>query len=175
MGASLAAAVLGSSCLLPVESDLMPELPPRKNRPPRIIPLAPSSSEQRISMKCNTPQPLEFQVSVEDPDIGDQIVAHWYTHEDNGDNSSVEHFRRQQSKPIGPGGLTTDIFFWTEQLGGTGLQNGTHIIELVIADGILVNREAIPKLVELPDGGSVEDRRYVEFMSWTVVLSCEPP
>src|SRR4051812_39152025 len=73
-------APLLQGCLIPQDDQVLQDLPPKKNSPPRIVGTLPESpTTLQFGQGCNTAAKHEdrFSVSVEDPDLGDAIQNRW--------------------------------------------------------------------------------------------------
>src|SRR5688572_2825701 len=75
-----------SSCLLPQNDDPLPEIPPQKNRPPRLLrgqldPKPPDLITFGIAAGCPAPN---VKAVVEDPDTEDVIRVRWTVYNADG-------------------------------------------------------------------------------------------
>jgi hypothetical protein len=53
-------------------------------------------------------------------------------------------------------------------------QPGDHVVEVLVADGALVNRDPQPRTVILLDGGTALDPSYAVTYAWTVTVLAGP-
>lgn len=164
-----------SSCLLPQNDEPLPEIPPPANRPPRIVPqtvFPPLSFVHNTNPLC---MPQEVKAFVDDEDTLDRIRIRWYVYDENGvltgpqvqdpmslpGGSSV----RRQAIPVPRDVFTRTIISMT----GTARR-----LQLIVADGEFTTTmsgalDTLPKLPEpLPDGGSIEDKTYLDTYTWVV-------
>lgn len=160
---------LVSGCLLPQDDQVISDLPPRRNTPPRIVRWQP----ERLPLTfysgtgcVNT----TFSVFVADEDLSDTLRSYWFVD------------RTQDSAPyngapvFGSSNLTREVVapsggrFATEL---TNLSTGSHSVSVFVTDGdfqeiVDGNITANNPPLLLPDGGLVDDEAYVDSHSWFV-------
>lgn len=177
-----AALVLGGSgCLFPQDDQVLPTLPPVKNRPPRIVDAAPK--DQPLEFVSGTKPgsggvPCDahsFTVTVDDPDLNgtvysDTIYSIWFI---DKTNDSLP-FRPNPIAPTTQGSRTVSqpgaSAFRTSL---SSLSTGTHLLTVFIADKDFAetidgNVIAQSKTVTLPDGSEVQDPGYVDSYTWVL-------
>jgi hypothetical protein len=166
----------GSGCFWPQDDQLLSEIPPQKNRPPRIrpSPSKPDVDSSFLPSFMGSPCPLPFQFNVEDPDLADNIRTRWFVYQPGAGRGVA--FQGQtvlgSTTPIRGTTVTAPI-----TLNGPGselIQNGEHRVEVVIADGEFAGSttELLPRSPRiLPDGGTIEDQSYIDTYLWIVKTS----
>lgn len=166
-----------AGCLLPQDSQVLPDLPPAKNTPPLIVDqqVQPSSTSVtlKVGMGCS-PQKTVFEVPVQDNDFDeargaytDKITSLWIV----DPNGASGGFPGRAAPPFSQT-LTRLIKNPTEILGaGSALTvPGQHVLQVIISDGDLVGI-GIPQPISkpLPDGGVLEDPTYTDSYQWNVL------
>mgnify|MGYP001343013206 CR=1 FL=1 len=172
-----------SSCLLPQNDEPLPVIPPARNRPPRIFFTAPERSFKfSIGMNCKPPT---VQAGVEDADLQDLIRIKWFTYEGNGTDMPTQSFDRatlpesaeaRRSPPLEP----PPTVFNQGLLTRTGV---ARQLEVVVSDGEFSadgqgNLISLPRRVDGPDGGLIDNITYIDRYVWvvdTVNEPCPPP
>lgn len=172
-----AASVLGGSgCLFPQSDQVLPTLPPVKNRPPRIVDVLPK--EQPLDfisgtvpnsggLPCDT---ASFSLVVDDPDLGDTIRSIWFI-----DKTKDSLFYRPN--PVQPGTDTrrnvTQPSAAAFRSALSSLPTGTHLVTVYVVDTDFaeivdnsVNAQTRP--VVMPDGSEVQDNGYVDQYTWVL-------
>jgi hypothetical protein len=169
------AAVLGSGCLWPVEDPVLEDLPPRKNRPPRILEqnVVP---QRRTTIGNGIGCKLEFKAQVEDPDLNDLLVVRWYIDYDPLSNPSP--FGLESSLPPDGNAIRSTSATLTVELSSPGHPlrvPGDHMVELLVSDGRLINRDPQPVATEGFDGGNPT---FASSYPWFVTVEagdcCDP-
>ncbi|MFZ5471767.1 MAG: hypothetical protein ACOZIN_20250 [Myxococcota bacterium] len=152
-----------SSCLVRQEDDVLPELPPLKNRRPVIIShLEPQQTFTVDSARCGLQR---FAATIEDPDVGDRIHIRWFIDPKFGDQDP-EELPQTPSVEVGRSPLIVERNLL---IGGAGkLSTGKHMIELFIADGFPEGRTPLPRNVTMPDGTTRENATYFDSFLWFV-------
>jgi hypothetical protein len=156
---------LGSGCLLPQDDQVFPELPPRRNTPPRIVNWAP---EARAVYFSSTGCPNQaFSVTVVDDDTSDTLRALWFINrtKDSQPYSSSPLFPSASATrtiPAPTGRFVTDL---------ANLSVGFHQVTVFVTDGDF--REVVDGNISadrppraLPDGGLVDDVAFIDTFSW---------
>jgi hypothetical protein len=164
----LAAAVVLPSCLLPQEDHIIQPLPPLMNQPPRILEnlLQPSSRFVTVRNATDCPN-LTFLAPVSDPDITDTLIYNFYVDPDLfpafvKQATITNNGQADRSDPA-----TYEVSFATP---GPLQQPGDHVVEVLVSDGALVNRDPQPRKVILLDGGTALDPTYAVTYAWTVTV-----
>ncbi|MGV3619783.1 MAG: hypothetical protein ACO1OB_03140 [Archangium sp.] len=162
-----------SGCLIPQDDQVIPELPPLKNRAPRIVSTTPSSVEVAFkgSPACATQNP-SFSLVVSDADTGDSIRSVWFV----GEPTQGRDYRSAPSLPTASSerqilAPTNDF-----QSALQNLMTGVHVVKVIVTDreisdvslGVVstVNRE-----VALPDGTTATDYGEQDSFSWVLRVS----
>jgi hypothetical protein len=157
-----------SACLVPQDDHVLQDLP-NTNHPPRIA--EDSVSPGRIVNTGNqtTCPPLTFSAAVEDDDVGDSLNAYWYI-SDLTNLATLPSAESSIANPTGevrrkdPAQLTINF------AAPNPLQTpGVHVVELVLADGTVINRVPQPRDL-LPDGG-VGTPAFAVSYAWVVNVS----
>jgi len=172
VGLLLAGAVLLPACLLPQEDHIIQELPPPLNQPPRILEdlLQPASRFVTVKNGSDCPN-LTFLAPVSDPDVLDTLIYNFYV-----DPDLFPAFVKQATIPINGQAdrsepATYEVSFATP---GPLQQPGDHVVEVLVSDGALVNRDPQPRKVTLLDGGTALDPSYAVTYAWTVTAVAGP-
>lgn len=166
--ALVVAACVTGGCLIPQDDTLLEGVPGQKNRPPRIVENTVRPSQRVVTVGAGTCD-LVFEVGVEDLDVDDRIVVHWYL--DYNPQDPRGPYRQYELVNIPPTPLRTDRGTLLISLSSANSPlgtPGTHVVEAVVSDSELVDRQVKPRLVALPDGGVLEDPGYVVTYSWVV-------
>jgi len=164
----LAAAVVLPACLLPQEDHIIQPLPPLMNQPPRILENLLQPSSRFVTVRNGTDCPnLTFLAPVSDPDIGDTLIYNFYVDPDLfpafvKQATISKNGQADRSEPA-----TYEVSFATP---GPLQQPGDHVVEVLVADGALVNRDPQPRVVTLLDGGTALDPSYAVTYAWTVTV-----
>jgi hypothetical protein len=161
-----------AGCLIPQEDHILEPFPPRMNQPPRILEdlLQPSNRFVTVQNGANCPD-LTFVASVADPDVDDRLIYNFYV-----DPNLNPAFVKQAIVPNGgqttrPEPATYEVSF---AVAGPLQQPGQHVVELLLADGPLVNRDPQPRVVTLLDGGTALDPSYAVTYAWVVTVNPGP-
>lgn len=178
-------ALMESACLLPQDDTVLPDLPPKKNSPLRV--LAPSiKPEQRkatihvgtVSETCPRP---EFSMTVSDDDTADQIRSVWFV-------DPRPNYEPTATNPAFSGGVIFGGTSVTRQVTApnamltflTGLVDGKeHLVEAWVTDSEF-DPNAPPTSVSRPnrtlsDGTVVPDIAYTDSNVWVVTVEeCTP-
>lgn len=169
-------AVLVGGCLLPQDDDVLPLLPPKKNRPPRL--LITTLEPTQVTSSGNGPNclPLEFRASVEDPDIADLIAVKWYVDPAGLGSDPV---KKEQGLRIDGKTIRDDQARLSLQVTGAGelATVGRHVVEILVSDGQLIERSPQPRPITLADGGTDLNPTYTDSAFWIVDIrpgDCEP-
>jgi hypothetical protein len=163
----LVAACAASGCLIRQEDTLLEEVPEFRNRPPRIVELQ-SRPKDRIQRDFGASLcELTFGVQVEDPDVGDRLVVHWYV--DHNPQEPEGPYRQYELGVTGEpmrseSTLTISLASANNPLG----QPGPHLVEALVSDTELINRQPQPRRVVETDGGVLVDPGYVTSYAWVV-------
>lgn len=166
LGASLCLA----GCLLPQDEAVFPDLPPRRNTPPRILDYAPPDlvTSVFVGTSCvNT----TFTLSVEELDTSDTLKSQWFI---DRTRSSPSY---QGASVPGPA-TQRNIEAPASLLLGLGsfLDLQRHTVEAFITDSEFTETvgTATRAPVTLPDGGVLQDTGYVVTKAWFVdVKPCQ--
>ena len=162
-----------SACLLPQSDQLIDDLPPVRNHPPRIVEdtLVPPTRLFSIGNEPSCP-PIQFDATVEDADPLDTITSSWWV---DGVSYKVRELTLHSSD-AGTGALPRGTETISIPSASPGALNAvkTHLVELLISDGQLFERTSKRRVVQLGDGGTIEDETYVVTTSWAVVVENRP-
>ncbi len=166
-GLLVAVACAASGCLIRQEDTLLAEVPEFSNRPPRIIELQ-AEPRERITPDFGASLcELTFRLLAEDPDVGDRVVVHWYV--DYNPQDPQGPYRQYElggtGEPLRSAGtLTISLASANNPLG----QPGPHLVEALVSDTELINRQPQPRRVVETDGGLLVDPGYVTSYAWVV-------
>ncbi|HZX43436.1 MAG TPA: hypothetical protein VFE93_16475, partial [Myxococcaceae bacterium] len=114
---------------------------------------------------------LIFLVPVSDPDVDDSLIYNFYVDPDLfpafvKQATITNNDQVDRSDPA-----SYEVSFATP---GPLQQPGDHVVEVLVADGALVNRDPQPKKVPLLDGGTGLDPTYAVTYAWTVTVLAGP-
>jgi hypothetical protein len=168
----VAGAILLCGCLIPQEDHVLGDLPPRKNQPPQILEnlLQPANRFVTVQNGANCPD-LSFVAPVSDPDVDDRLIYNFYVDPDLNPAFVKQAILANGGSPQRPEPATYEVSF---AVAGPLQQPGEHVVELLLADGPLVNREPQPRVVTLLDGGTALDPSYAVTYAWVVTVNPGP-
>jgi hypothetical protein len=168
LSAAALGAVLYVGCLLPQDDTILEDIPPPVNQPPAILEseVQPSSRAFTVDGGVGCPN-LLFSAPLEDPDIQDILYFDYYV-----DTAQVE----QGTVPPSGNAFRTEAASYTVDFSDAGpLQSpGMHVVEVLVADGPLVNGVPVPRMVLLPDGGTRVDTTYAVSYVWLMTVTGGP-
>ena len=172
VGLLLGAAVMLPACLLSQEDHIIQPLPPAANQPPRILENLLQPSNRFVTVRNGSDCPnLTFLAPVSDPDLGDTLIYNFYV-----DPDLFPAFVKQatianngQADRADP--ATYEVSFATP---GPLQQPGEHVVEVLVSDGALVNRDPQPRKITLLDGGTGLQPTYAVTYAWTVTAVAGP-
>ncbi len=164
-----------SACLLSQEDRVL-NIPPQRNRPPRIMEELPIMPSNRVTVTPQNECPtLEFGFNSEDPDTGDTLRVSWYIDYSLTPRSAVFE---QVLTPTGQTIRERSTFSvdLTSALSGPAsfLQvQGTHVVEALLYDWFLDGQRRPIPIDPALDGG-IPNLSYVVSYAWVVevVRSC---
>jgi hypothetical protein len=165
-----ASTLLLTACLLPQDDNLLIDLPPPLNRPPRIVESAvqPASRILTVDGGAGCPQ-LVFSAPAEDPDTADILFYDFYV------DASSTVVAQGTLSPSGSVQRTEEAAYAVSfATAGPVQAPGTHLVEVLVADGPLVNRVPLPRTVLLPDGGTRVDPTFAASYAWQVTVEGTP-
>jgi hypothetical protein len=164
----LAAAVVLPACLLPQEDHIIQPLPPLMNQPPRILENLLQPSSRFVTVRNGTDCPnLTFLAPVSDPDITDTLIYNFYVDPDLFPAFVKQATINNNGQADRSDPATYEVSFATP---GPLQQPGDHVVEVLVSDGALVNRDPQPRKVILLDGGTGLDVTYAVTYAWTVTV-----
>jgi len=167
--ALLVLAPVMAGCLLPQDYRFSDDPPPFRNNPVRVV-LPPEPGSIAITTSngvgggrgCS----LEFVVLVTDPDLDDPITVQWFVdyNKDTNPNFFREELLFNTGSPVrGPARLRMDL----GSPGNPLFPSGLHVLELLVADGQIVNRIPQPKSQD-PDAGV--NPTFVDGFAWAITV-----
>jgi hypothetical protein len=172
VGLLLGGALALPGCLLPQEDHVIQPLPPLMNQPPRILEnlLQPSSRFLTVRNGGGCPN-LAFLAPVSDPDVGDILIYNFYVDPDLYPPFVKQATIANDGQADRSDPASYEVSFATP---GPLQQPGEHVVEVLVADGALVNRQPQPRKVVLLDGGTALDPSYAVTYAWTVTVVAGP-
>ncbi|WP_163864716.1 hypothetical protein [Myxococcus eversor] len=157
-----------AGCLLPQDDTLLDEPPRFMNRSPRIIESLVLPQERIIQDFGASRCELTFEVAVEDPDVDDRIKVHWfidYSPQDpRGPYREIALTNNGEARRPDRGTLRINLASANSVLSTPG----QHLVEALVSDAELTDRQPESQVVNLPDGGSIIDPGFVISYSWVV-------
>ncbi len=160
-----------SACLLSQEDRLL-NIPPQRNRPPRIMeeqPITPPP-ENRLTLIDTDCRTLEFRFKAEDPDVDETLRVRWYIDYPLFTGPAVEQALNPsgQTVRIDEGMFSVDLSSPSLGFPARSLQQpGTHIVEALLFDGVLDERR-LPLPIDPALDGGIPNPSYVVSYAWVV-------
>jgi hypothetical protein len=168
--AAVTLSVVCGACLLPQDDTILVDIPPPVNQPPAIVEAEVLPLSRIFSVDGGPGCPdLVFSAPVEDPDLLDVLYYDFYVDSDAGSTGLVA----QGSVPPSGNAFRTQPASYDVDWSSPGpLQTqGTHLVEVLVADGPLVNGVPQPRSVALADGGTRIDETFAVSFSWLVTVT----
>ena len=161
-------AALGA-CLLPQDDNILEDLPTAANQPPSILEaqVQPSTRVFAVDGGANCPD-LTFSAPVEDADLSDLLYYDYYV-----DATADTGLVAQGTIPPSGSAFRSEAATYTVHFATPGrLQTpGMHWVEVLVADGPLVNGMPVPISTPLPDGGTTLETTYAVSYVWLVTVT----
>jgi hypothetical protein len=157
-------------CLIPQDESYLNELPIQRNRPPRIVEKQVQPSERIIRGYGSDLCDLEFSVIVEDPDVGNRLTAYWFVDYDPNQPRGADQVVRIEpkgGKVVRDERASFQSSFDSADFNRLNLP-GDHVVEVVVSDTALVDREPQGTVIKLPDGNDFTDPGYTVTYAWFV-------
>jgi hypothetical protein len=152
-------------------------LDPLPNRPPRLIEES-AQPQRRVTVPALPGCSITFRIQAEDPDLQDTLFARWFIDYDPQSNPSpYSESELTFAEPVGnaprqriPATLTIRL-----DAANNPLPLGDHVVEVLVADGALINRVPVPRapIGTFPDGGPIQDQSYAVSYAWFVDVTNE--
>jgi hypothetical protein len=158
-----------AACLLPQDDTILEDIPPPVNQPPAIVENEVQPPSRIFSVDGGTGCPdLTFSAPVEDPDFQDILYFDFYV-DSSADTGQVAQGTVAPSASY----VRTEPATYTVDFSKPGpVQTpGTHLVEVLVADGPLVNGVPVPRTVLLPDGGTRIDATFAVSYAWQVTVT----
>jgi len=166
-----AAVWLLGGCVIPQDAPYLSELPMQRNRPPRIVENQVDPTNRIIRGFGSDLCELKFTVPVEDPDIGDQLLAYWFVDYNPNQPRGEDHLVRIEArgnKPARDERASFQVNFGSADFNRLNLP-GDHVVEVIVSDTPLVEREPEASTsIPLSDGGTLIDPGYAATYTWFV-------
>jgi hypothetical protein len=152
-------------------------LDPIPNRPPYLIEDS-AQPARRISVPALPGCAVTFRIQAEDPDVDDTLISRWYIDYDAVNNPAPYAEAELPYAEAAAGAVRQRIpATITIHLDAANnpLPVGDHVVEVLVADGALVNREPTPRapIGTFPDGGEITDTSYAVSYAWFVEVTDE--
>ncbi len=170
--ALLGAALVLPACLVSQEDHIIQPLPPPRNQPPRILESLLQPATRFVTVKNGIDCPnLAFFAPVSDPDVADTLIYNFYV-----DPDLFPAFVKQATITNNGQADRSDPASYEVSFASPGSlqQPGDHVVEVLVSDGALVNRDPQPRKVTLLDGGTALDPTYAVTYAWTVTVLAGP-
>jgi hypothetical protein len=161
--------LLLAGCLLPQNDTILQDIPPPVNRPPAILEAEVQPTPRVFTVDGGPGCPnLAFIAPVEDPDVGDTLYYDYYV-----DSVATSGQVAQGTIPPSGSAVRAEAATYTVSFASPGpLQTpGGHFVEVLVADGPLVNGSPLPRTVSLPDGGTRVDPTFAVSYVWLVTVT----
>ncbi len=169
VGTLLAAALVLPACIIPQTDNILEPIPPKQNQPPRILENLVQPPGRFVTVRNGPGCPnLAFVAPVSDPDVTDVLVYNFYVDADLNPAFVKQAVIGTDGQVVRSEPATYEVSFATAN---PLQQPGDHVVEVLVADGQLVGRTPLPKLVQLPDGGTVQATTYAVTYAWTVTVT----
>jgi hypothetical protein len=163
-----------TGCLFPQDDQVLPELPPKRNSPIRILDQDPPAPRTTFfnGTACGASNPA-FKLTVDDEDVADTVRSRWFVGLQSFEGrfvSSTGSRGREVTAPTDSGFRAT---LANLTAGDTELLTVfVSDTEARVVDGKLVVE---PRSRVLPDGTPVEDKGYSDSFTWVLdVEACSP-
>jgi hypothetical protein len=160
------------ACLLPQDDNILVDISPPVNRPPGILEAEVEPSNRIFTVDGGAGCPdLTFTAPVEDPDLEDVLYFNFYV-DSEVDSAQVA----QGTVPPSGSAIRAQPATYSVSFSSPGKVQtpGTHFVEVLVADGPLVNGVPQPKTVALPDGGTRTDDTFAVSYVWLVTVTGGP-
>lgn len=167
----LAACTSLMGCLIPQDDQVIPELPPRKNTPPRIVATSPGINAKFFTTASCAAMNKPFSVTVADDD-DDNLRSMWFI-DYEPPMAAVTPFIPNAVPPT-PGAPARVVSEPTAQNFKSAMANltaGTHLLSVYVADrefqefnGLVLT---VDRQLKVGDA-SVTDFGYVDSFTWVV-------
>ncbi|MEW5740470.1 MAG: hypothetical protein AB1938_16200 [Myxococcota bacterium] len=163
---------------------MLPELPPKKNAPLRVLPQTAKPAQRRTTIFVGTLSPScprnEFSMTVYDEDSDDPIRSQWYIDPETNYEPTPDRPVFTGNPIFGGTSVTREVTAPNAMLTFlASLKDGNeHIVEGWVTDSEFV-QDAPPTQVFRPprtlaDGTEVMDTPYTDFNVWVVkVENCQ--
>lgn len=162
-------ALLGGGCLIPQEDNILPDIPPPLNQPPRIVETAVQPPATIFQVDGGTGcAGVVFRTPVEDPDVNDLLFFDYFVDANVNPNSVAQGTLAPSGVPLRTDEATYTVSFAAP---GPASSPGIHLVEVVVADGPIVNRVSLPRTVPLPDGGTRVDPTFAVSHAWQMTVT----
>ncbi|HVE87211.1 MAG TPA: hypothetical protein VND93_30355, partial [Myxococcales bacterium] len=157
-------------CFVPQDYLFSDDPPPFKNNPVKIVlPVAPNTTTVTTNNGQNGVTgiacELGFSVTATDPDVDDPITVRWYVDYDANTNPTIVREQLLDNR----GGATrpqVTLDMNLNQPGNPLIPAETHLLEVLVTDGVLDN-DRVPKPRSMdPDAG--ENPSYLDRYVWVV-------
>lgn len=153
--------------MVPQDERTLQVPPERLNRPPRIIESLVEPVDRTVVVGGGNGCRVDFIASVEDLDVDDLLTVNFYI--DYDANSNPSFYGQQRRLTNNGSAVRPDTANLSIDLSTLGADNpltvGTHLVEVLVSDGQLINRSPQPRQLG-PDGQT--DNTYVAVWSWLV-------
>lgn len=167
--ALMLSSLLVGACLLPQDDTILEDIPPPVNQPPSILDNEVQPPSRIFTVDGGTGCPdLVFSAPVEDPDVQDILYFDFYV-DSSADTGQVA----QGTVPASGSPIRTEAASYTVDFSkpGPAQTPGTHFVEVLVADGPLVNGVPVPRTVSLPDGGTRTDATFAVSYVWLLTVT----
>jgi hypothetical protein len=161
-------------CLVPQEDRLIDDVPPTfVNRAPRVLDEAAQPGRLTL-LDTGSPCVLTFQAPIEDLDTDERgLRVRWFV---DWSESNPAPFREDSVPPLlgAVRNRAVDLTLNLDSPGNPLRLVGEHVVELMIADGEIIGREA--QQTPGPDGGIINPK-YSDIHAWFVSvksINCTP-
>ena len=161
------AALVG--CLIPQPDNILADLPPAVTQPPAILDEEVRPATQLFTVDGGADCPaLTFSAPVEEANLSDVLYFNYYV-----DSTADTGLVAQGTIPPSGSAFRTEAATYTVNFASPGpVQTpGMHFVEVLVADGPLVNGSPQPVAVPLPDGGTGLQTTYAVSYLWLVTVT----
>jgi hypothetical protein len=160
--------LLMPGCMLPQDIHYLDEIPPGQNLPPLIL-QGTAVPTRQLTITNLDPCAIEFRANVYDLNIGDRLQYKWYVDFDPANpQPPVKDEVEIPADGFAARAVPAFLDIPLNQPGYRLGELGTHVVELLVADGELIGRTVPP-----PTGGI---ETFVTSYAWTVSVegACTP-
>ncbi len=177
---AVAGALMSSACLIAPDDTVLPDLPPKRNSPLRVLAASVVPAQRKSTIYVGLPsptcRPTEFSLTVADDDVVDAIRSQWFVDPDVAYVPSTTNPAFSGGVIFGASAVNRLVKAPNAMLTFlSSLKDGReHLIEAWVTDSDF-DADAPPTKVSrpprtLPDGTQVADFGYTASNVWVITV-----